>query len=333
MHKNVLIKEMSKYLPGTVVDNTYYVDHFNKQGVKSEGLYKAVGRDKRHIITDTKENAYTMGLEAAKKVLAESNTPVEDIDMLVFVSETPEYLSPSTALVLSGNLGTLNAHMVFDMNQNCTGMIAGIDVVSRYLKTSKTMKKALLVSAFHGSMIGNPTCPVSYGCLSDGASAVILEVVEEEDERGVIDSSYLANTDTSDLMVYPACGTSNLSDPTLEPTDKKMYYGYDEADFLGSETAVGIKKLLSQNGLEPTDVEHYIVSQFEPAVATDVAEMLGLANDKFTSTVTELGYAGNSSPIFTFEKLLQEGTVNAGEKLVMSSVGAGYVISTILYKF
>lgn len=333
MYRNTIIKEVSKYLPETVVDNQFYIDHFDSKGIKSKGLYDAVGRDKRHIITDKKENAFTMGLEAGKLVLEKHGISATDIDMLVFVSDSPEYLAPTTALTIREHIGASNAHMVFDMNQNCTGMIAGLDVVSRYMKTNKRINRALLISAFYGSLMGEKEAdPVSYGCLSDGASAVILEVEESDREYGVLDSSFLTDSSVCHLMVYPACGFSNLEDDSIPLSKKKMFYGYEEADFLGHDTAKGVKMLLEQNELQPLDVEHYLVSQFEKAIIEEVSEILEIPEDRFVTTMADLGYVGNSSPMFAFEKLLAKG-VKEGDKAVISSVGAGHIVSSILYKF
>lgn len=333
MTRNVLIKEVAKYLPATVVDNEYYIKHFEEKGIKSRGLYEAVGRDKRHIVKDNKENTYTMGLEASKIVLAKSDISIEDIDMLVFVSDSPEYLAPTTALTLREALGATNAHMVFDMNQNCTGMVAGLDVVAQYLKTKKYLKNALVVSSFYGTLMAEKdNDPVSHGCLSDGASAVILEVEESDIERGLIDSSYLTNSETCNLMVFPAVGLSKLHDPSVPMKDKKMFYGYDEADFLGHDTITGLKKLFKQNDLTPDQIDHYLVSQFESAIIDEVSEAFNQPKDKFVTTMADLGYVGNSSPIFAIEKLLEKG-VAEGDLAVVSSVGAGYIVSSILYRF
>lgn len=333
MTRNVLIKEVAKYLPPTVVNNDYYIKHFNQRNIKSRGLYEAVGRDKRHIVKNNEENTYTMGLEAAKTLLAQSDISIEDIDMLVFVSDSPEFLAPTTALTLRENLGAINAHMVFDMNQNCTGMVAGLDVVAQYLKTKKYLNKALVVSSFYGSLMAEKDSdPVSHGCLSDGASAVLLEVEETDIERGIIDSSYLTNSETCNLMVFPAAGLSKLHEPSVPMKDKKMYYGYEEADFLGHDTITGLTKLLKQNDLSPDHINHYLVSQFESAIIDEVAEAFNQPKEKFVTTMADLGYVGNSSPIFAFEKLVQNG-VTDGDLAVVSSVGAGYIVSSILYKF
>lgn len=333
MYRNVMVREVSKYLPRTVVDNEFYVSHFDAKGIESRGLYEAVGRDKRHIVVNNEENTFTMGLEAAKRVIAQSGLSATDFDMLVFVSDSPEFLAPTTALTLREHLGATNAHMVFDMNQNCTGMVAGLDVVSQYMKTKKYINRALIVSSFYGSLMAEEESdPVSCGCLSDGGSAVILEVEESEVERGILDASYLTKSETCHLMVFPACGVSKLHDPSVPLKDKKMAYRYEEADFLGPDSAEGIKILLDRNNVRSNDVQHYLVSQFETAIIHEVSHILGIDEDKFVTTMPELGYVGNSSPIFAFEKLIKKG-VKEDDMMVLSSVGAGYIVSSILYKF
>ena len=338
MFRNVIISHVGSYLPKQVLTNEHFVPHFNAKGIKSRGLYNAIGRDIRHHAAEG-ENTFTMGLEAAKAVLAKSNTDVKDIDAVIFVSDAPEYLAPTTALALHSQLGTINAHYVFDMNQNCTGMIAAIDTVSRQLKTNKRLNKALLVSAFHGSLMANDDDPATYGTLSDGASAVILDVVVESKERGVLDSEYKSDPIVNPenpiwkLMVYPECGLSKLDDSSVPYKQKKLYWGHKEAEFLPENAVVLHDWLLKNNNLKPTDVEHYIVSQFEPDIAEALNRELGIPMDRFTSTHREKGYIGNSSPMLTYEVLLEQKDVKKGEKLIVSSIGSGYTMSAFLYQF
>lgn len=334
--RNVLIHEVEKYLPSKVVDNQYYIEHFDRLGIKSKGLFEAVGRDKRYLVENNAENTFTMGLEAAKRVLDKAGMKATDFDMLVFASDSPEFFAPTTALTLREHLGATNAHMVFDMNQNCTSMVAALDLVSTYMKAKKNINKALVVSCFYGSLMAKNDDPVSNGCLSDGASATILVTEESDVAYGILDSSYLTNSETCDLMVFPACGVSKLHDPSVPVDQKKMFYGYDEeheADFLGKDTVVGLDILLKQNGLKPLDVQHYLVSQFEKSIIDEVAEGLEIPEERFVTTMPELGYVGNSSPIYAFEKLKEEVKPQDGDLAIISSVGAGYIVSSVLYKF
>lgn len=333
MFRNVLIKSVDKYLPSKMLDNQYFNEYFSKRGIKTESLYKAVGRDKRFVIDENTENTFTMGIEASKNVLSKSGVDAKEIDMLVFVSDTPEFLAPTTALALHKALNTENADVVFDMNQNCAGMVAALDVVSRYMKTNKRLKKALLVGAFSGSLLANREDPTTYGCLSDGASAVILEAVEEEKKRGVIDSSMVTGSFEYEKMVFPAKGLSNMHKEDLPIEAKKLYWGHGDVDYLETETVRCINKLLHNNSVTPQEVEHYIVSQFEPGITKYVSEEYGVPLERFTMSMAECGYVGNSSPILTLDKLINEGIIKEGDNLIISTIASGYTVTALLYQF
>lgn len=83
-----------------------------------------------------------MAIEAAKTVLEKSKTPAEDIDMIVFASDTPEYTVPTNALLINKALGTTNANTIFDINNNCTSMVVALDNATHFMKAHKDVKKS-----------------------------------------------------------------------------------------------------------------------------------------------------------------------------------------------
>lgn len=337
MIRNVIVKEVAQYLPSKKVDNEYYAKYFEELNIKSKGLHEAVGRDTRYIIEDQqKENTYTMGLAAAKMVLEKSNVNPLEFDVLVFVSDMPEHLAPTSAVVIREEIGAYNAHMVFDFNLNCAGTVGALDTVSSILKTHKLYKKALIVSGFHGSMMARPDCPVSTGCLNDGGSALILEVVEEEKERGVIGANYLAETTHWKLMSFPECGVSNIHNGTadLDPNTKKMYYAHthDTVD-LSRSTIDAVSQLLEENQLKPEDIQHYMLSQFDLDISQDTAKAFNLPIERFTNTMPDYGYVGNASPLYSLKNVIETKQPKEGELGILSSVAAGTIVASVLYKF
>ena len=73
--------------------------------------------------------------------------------MIVFATDTPEYNMPTNALKLNHMLGADNAHRVYDMNCNCTGMLVAMDVMAGYMQQRSSIRKALLVGSMHVSSV------------------------------------------------------------------------------------------------------------------------------------------------------------------------------------
>ena len=133
MVKNVVIKEIGIYTPSNEVGNEYFVEHFRRLGVDAKGLMKHLNRQKR-FLADRDKSSLSMGYEAAINALEKANMAPNDLDMIVFASDTPEYTSPTNALKLNQMLNATNANRVFDMNCNCIGMLVAMDVIAGYVQ-------------------------------------------------------------------------------------------------------------------------------------------------------------------------------------------------------
>ncbi len=177
---NVNIIGVGTYLPDNKVDNEYYINHFKElKGIDITGALESIGRDYRHISTDLDETVITMSTEAALIALKESNTNPEELDMVVFSTDSPEFTTPTNAIKLVNAIGAKNAKLVYDINANCLGMTLGLDQVSRTMKTNKRFKKALIVGSVLISSIARKDDFLTYAIFGDSASAVVLEAVVE----------------------------------------------------------------------------------------------------------------------------------------------------------
>src|SRR5690606_34735965 len=121
---------------------------------------------------------------------------------IISATETPEYLMPTCALIIRNKLNAKNAFSVFDMNNNCVGMVNAIDVASRYLKTDKKYKRVLVVGSVLVSPFAREDDMVTYSIVGDGAAANILEVREEEEIRGILGSRMYTDDDYNNTIRF-----------------------------------------------------------------------------------------------------------------------------------
>ncbi|WP_291576274.1 ketoacyl-ACP synthase III [Clostridium sp. UBA4548] len=334
MFKNVYIQGVGSYHPKKIVDNQYYVKHFKKYNLEEHaiGLMEKVGREKR-TLAEKNETSITMAVEACKTALVNGNLKPEDIDAIISVSDTPEYLTPCCALILKNKLQAINVTNVFDINNDCIGMITGIDIASRYLKTDKKYKRILVVGAMNISPFAKENDLVVYGCISDGAAAVILEVREEAEERGVLGSRMYTDDTYNETIRFPACGLSNIADININPDHKKMQWNPFDFGFLSEKWTELITGLLKENGYSSKDVAHYFMSQFSKADLELTIDMLGSAPEQATFVGNKYGYTGCTSPIMALDDKLKEEKFSKDDITIFCSVAGGYTMAALLYKW
>lgn len=334
MYKNTHIIGVGAYHPKTKVNNQHFINHFKNYDldVHAEALMSKLGRETR-TFAKKEETSITMAVEAAKEALKNSGLTPKDLDMIISVSDTPEYLSPCCALLIRNQLQAENATGVFDMNANCVGMLTAMDTASRYLKTDEKYNRILIV----GSLLISPQARmddmVAYGCTGDGAAAVILERREEDEERGLLGSRMFTDDSYHWSITMPGCGMSNVSDAAIHPEDKKMFWKPFDFGFLSEKWTELISKLLLEHDYDSEHVSHYLMSQFSKADLELTMTSLGTDMEAATFIGNRYGYTGCTSPIMALDDRLKLQKFDKDEIVIFCSVASGYTMTALLYKW
>jgi 3-oxoacyl-[acyl-carrier-protein] synthase-3 len=95
---NIKIRDIAYYHPINKVSNEYFINQFDEKDIDIRGLLNTTGREVRYISDNPEENTLTMSIEATKEVLRKTNLTGQDLDLVVAVSDSPEYLTPTNAI-------------------------------------------------------------------------------------------------------------------------------------------------------------------------------------------------------------------------------------------
>ena len=335
MSRGVIIKAVGAYHPTNKVDNEAIVDHFSEYdqslGEKVSHLLHHLGRKERYLADITKENVITMAIGASKSAIEMAGIQVSELDGIVFSTDTPEYTSPTNAIILRDYLEANNAHTVYDMNANCVGMVVALDQVQALMKSNKRLNKLLVVGATMIHHFGLETDPITYGCIGDAAVAVILEAVDTKKQIGFIDSLYSTKTDLRDYVLMPECGMSKMYDPAI-PHEKKRWkwqpFDTEEPEGRCSEM---IKQILEDNNYRMKEARMVFFSQFSEAAIKKVADSLDYPSDNFKYVGDRYAYTGTSSPLLAYYHAVTAGEIAPEDLLVFCSVGSGLTAASVLY--
>ncbi len=335
MYKNVIIKGTGIYHPHMKIDNDFFIDHFKKKGKDISDFLEKLGRKERYIINNDKENSLTMAIEAAKNALIDANISANELDAIVYSSDTPEYLCPSNALIINHYINAFNAHTVYDLNSNCVGMVVALDQISRYMKTSKNIKYALVVGSVYASSIARDDCKYTYPASGDGAAAVVLECKAEDKLRGIIDSKYCTKSEYFQSIVSPKCGMSKIRLNNIAEYEKKQQWTPFPLDFFSKEWSSAIDEFSIEYNFTIDDIHNFFLSQYSKQFILETAKILNIKNykDRFTYIGHKYGYTGTTSPIFALHEALHNKIIQPDSKAMFCSVGAGVAMCSLLYSF
>ncbi|GAB6149754.1 ketoacyl-ACP synthase III [Clostridium novyi] len=335
MNRNVIIKSIGSYHPKKVLDNKYYLDHFEK--VKPELMEEAkeyfeeLGREKR-MVADEDENTLTMSIESAKLAMKKASLTGDDIDIIISATNAPEYLTPCCAIMLNRALEG-SAKVCFDVSCDCISMLHGVDVATKFLRSDKKYKRALVVGSYLLNRYSRNDDVITYATNGDNACAIILEVSEEKDERGFMGSVTLTDSDYAKYFRFPRCGMSKVLDTTIPTYDKLLQWDHFNCDFLATNWAKIIREVLDEKNLVPKDVNHFFMSQFSREELKATMKNLGVSQNKFNFVADKFGYTGPSSPFLAFHEEIKETNFKKDDINIFCSVGGGYSMTALLYKW
>ena len=331
---NVKIKAIDYYHPKTKYSNEYFLDHFSKQGMDISGLLRVTGRKERYISEDPYENSLTMAIEACEKVIRNADIDVSEIDLVVFVSSTPEYLSPTNAAKIHEALGLGKNSNAYDMNGNCSGMINALDQVCRTMKTNNRIKYALLVGSDLLIRYARKSEAITYANFGESACAVLLENTSDE-VSDFIDSSSYVDSSLSCYINFPPEGFSKVlpRDEVPEKDNRIIEWIDFDTDDAFASAVDSINDILVRNNLTKNDIKLYCLSQFAKRNIDMLQNSLEEPNEKFPFVGDKFGYTGVTSPFLALADSIKKDKLKQGDYVILWTVGAGVIASCVLLRY
>ena len=169
------ITALAGAVPHTVIENLKYTQYFPEEQVKE--VVEKVGIFERRF-ADKETCSSDLCFAAAEKLILDNNIDKSEIDLLIFISQTPDYRMPATSVLLQDRLGLPNSTIAFDINLGCSAFIYGLSVVFSMMKNTG-LRKALLLDGETRSKVYSPKDRRSAFLFGDGGVAALIECDEK----------------------------------------------------------------------------------------------------------------------------------------------------------
>lgn len=336
-YEGVGITAMGAAVPQQVVRNREYTEVFSAE--EATEIVEKTGIEERRF-ADAETCSSDLCYAAAERVIADNNINKEDIELLVFISQTPDYRMPATSVVLQHRLGLPNNTIAFDISLGCSAFLYGLSVVYGLMERSG-LKKALLLDGETRSKVYSPRDRRSAFLFGDGGVAAIIE---RDPKFGK--STFSLNSDGSraDLIMIPAGGYRKMSsaETVVEKvvdefgnmrSDEQGYMrGGDVFNFVIREVPKDIKRTLEYTQKTVDDFDYVVFHQANNFINSYVAKKMKLDTTKIPSTIAKYGNTSSVSVPLTIVSELR--TKLEGKKdLLMSAFGVGMTWATAIVPF
>jgi 3-oxoacyl-[acyl-carrier-protein] synthase-3 len=218
-----------------------------------------------------------------------------------------------------------------DSNSNCAGMVVAVEQTCRYMLGNPQIKYALVIGSDYNSINCNPDDEITFSNYGDASSAVILEKVE--DKVGFIDSQYYSDSREAKNVLFPAVGLSNLYNKDIQNTDVHIKWIPFDGTCVIKPAVESMEEMIKKHNLTKKDIGAYCLSQFSYKNIQLIQEELQEDMNKMIYVGDEFGYTGTSSPFLALYRGIEQGKIKRGDHLFFWSVGTGWQICTMLFKF
>ena len=295
-----------------------------------EWIRTRTGIRERHIAEAGVATSH-MATEAAKALLAKTNTDPAEIDLIVLASVTPDMFFPATACLIQDRIGAKNA-WGFDLSAACSGFAYALTVGAQFVGAG-THKKALVIGSDKMTSILDYQDRATCVLFGDGAGAVLVEPAA--DGEGILDFTHDVDGSGGQFLYMPAGGSLNPS--SQETVEKRMHYVHQEGSqvfkYAVRRMAEMAVHLLERNGFTSNDLALVVPHQANLRIIRAMQERLGVDDSKVLVNIDRYGNTtGGTIPLGLCDAL-SEGRLRKGDLVMLVAVGAGYTSGGILLRW
>lgn len=262
-----------------------------------------------------------LAVRAARQALERAGRRPEEVDLILVGTDSPDYITPATSVVVQHKLGAVNAG-TFDIGCACASFPTGLATAAGWIAANASIRSVLVVGVYLMHKLADPADPMVF-FYGDGAGAALLEPASEP---GFVSAAAIADGSYAKHWGIYAGGTA---EPATEEavrqgrTKVRLVERYPpEVNHEGWPRVV--RKLAENGGFALGDIDLVIFTQVrKPSIELVMAD-LGLPLERAHTVMEEWGYTGSACLGMAFDDAVEKGKVAAGDLVVFVGSGVGY---------
>jgi 3-oxoacyl-[acyl-carrier-protein] synthase-3 len=316
---------VARSLPELVVTNNELAAMVD---TSDEWIKTRTGIETRYISRG--ETVSSLSADVFRKLCAAAGYSPCDVDLLILATVTPEYLTPSSATFVLGDVGAKNA-FGFDINAACSSFVYAMSVADKMI-CSGVYKNAVVISSDLLSKITDWNDRSTCILFGDGAGGVLIEACEggpciiAEDLH--TDGQYTGALRGWRLPLRNAWHEDGGADEPYIVMDGKAIF-----DFVTTKIPLSIRAVLEKAKMTMDDIKHVVCHQANARLIEGVAKKLKMSIEKFYISIGRYGNTSSSSMPIALSEMMEKGIIEKGDKVVISGFGAGVTWGTVLVQF
>ncbi len=303
---DIVIRGISAVVPQQVILTSSFGDIFSEKKVKMQE--RVTGIRQRHVASETEETKH-LCLQAARNLLQEMQIPKEEIKVMLLVTQTPSYVTPSTAFWIHKELGLKPDCIVFDINLGCSGFVEGLSTMAALLNGLPEGAKGLLLN---GDTLSKYLAAEDFGTCMMFGDAGTATLVERKENRPFI--------------CYHNVKSIGLQKLIVSDTNSKLYMdGMEVFNFTINDVVEQIQNLLKEQN---DTLDFYLLHQAQEYIVRNIRELCGLEEEKVLCGYEKYGNTSGASIPLAICENRERFLEKARFRILTSGFGVGLSYAT-----
>ncbi|MDR1475086.1 MAG: ketoacyl-ACP synthase III [Holosporales bacterium] len=312
---NSVVLGIGSALPARCITNDYLSKTVD---TSDEWIVRRTGIQQRYIL-EPGQGVSALATEASKAAISNAGISMQDIDLIIVATTTPDKTFPSTAAIVQEKLRLSNYAAAFDINAVCSGFVYALSVADSLIKSDQS-KCALVIGADAMSKIvdwkDRSTC-VLFG---DGAGAIVLGAKQADAESkkvGIVATSLFCDGRLSGILETSGGTSTTCNSGVILMNGREVFrYAIDKM-------ASAVQIVLSKAGLTLDQVDILIPHQANRRILNAVAEKLDVDKNKIIDTVGDYANTSAASIPISWDYGARNGMIRKGQTIALTAMGAG----------
>ncbi|WP_332456908.1 3-oxoacyl-ACP synthase III family protein [Petrimonas sp.] len=323
---SAFIKGISYYLPEKVLTNEEIASIFPEWTV--DKIISKIGIAKRHVVKED-ETASDLAIEAAIKLFAEYNIDKTTIDYVVFVTQSPDYILPTTACIIQDKLGLPTSIGAIDINQGCSGFVVGLSI-AKGLIFGGIAKNILLLTAETYSKYIHPKDKGNMTIFGDAAAATL---VTTDGFAEIKNFSFGTDGKGAENLIVKT-GAQRFNKPANDLTfDEKGNPKSSDYLFMDGSAILNytldyipplMENILINNFLEKNDIDLFVFHQANKFIMELLRKKLKIEETKFYRSFKNTGNTVSSTIPIALKDAIIENAIKPQSNILIAAQGLGY---------
>ena len=333
------IKDIAVYLPEAILGNDELAKLYPDW--PAEKIFEKTGISERRV-AGKNQTAGDMAYEAARNLFAQGQIALRDVDFILLCTQAPDYILPTTACLLQDRLGVSRYAGALDINLGCSGFVYGLSLAKGLIESGAARCILLLTSDTYSKYI-HPLDKSVRTLFGDAAAATAI--VASEDQEGAI-GPFVFGTDGSGAKhLIVEAGMSRLpksGDTLVEHIDgfenvrgrENLYMdGAEVLSFSLKEVPKAVDALLQKTGKSKDEIDYFVLHQANRFMLESLRKKIKIPKEKLPVEIENCGNTVSSTIPMMLFKLMSQGKLQRGQRLMLVGFGVGYSWAACLLIF